>query len=134
MMAQNNDSAQIHFTTRQQVIDFLKSRNIEDGEIKWTCPVCGTVNHGAYYSHEARCGGCDKFTFPRLSLKEFLKKDEEATEIAKELERYRERISLQREVIEDLEADLAKEKEELENLKDEFSALRSCNTKKVRVW
>lgn len=134
MAHQNNDSPQIHFTSRQQVIDFLKSRNIDDGEIKWTCPACGTVNIGAYYSHESPCGGCTKFAFPRLNLKELLKSDQEADEIAKEIKSYGDRISRQKEVVSDLESELSEEKMALDDLIDEFRALKSCNTKAVKAW
>ena len=116
---------EILFTTRQQVIDFIKSRDQEDHEIKWKCPTCGTENLGAYYSHGSPCGGCDKFIFPRLNLKEILKDDKEADEIAKEIKNYGERIDRQREIISDLEGELADEKSTLNELRDELRGLKS---------
>jgi len=124
--------ADILITSKRQLLDFLKARNIDDGEIKWTCPVCGTVNLGAYYSHSSPCGGCDKFVFPRLNLKELLKDEQEANEIAKEIASYGKRIDRQREVISDLESDLTDERRRLEDLRDELRSLKSCDMKKVR--
>ena len=125
---------EILFTTRQQVIDFIKSRNQEDHEIKWKCPKCGTENLGAYYSHGSPCGGCDKFVFPRLNLKEILKDDKEASDIAKEIKEYNDRIARQREVIDDLRGELADEECALSELRDELKGLKSCDMSKVKDW
>lgn len=126
--------SEILFTTRQQVIDFVKSRNQEDHEIKWKCPHCGTINVGAYYSHGSPCGGCDKFVFPRLNIKEILKDDEEADMIAKEIKKYGDRISRQREIIADLEGDLEDERSALRDIQDELKELKTCSMIKVRDW
>lgn len=119
----------IHFTKKQQVIDFLKARNVEGGEIKWTCPRCGAVNFGAYYSHEAKCGGCDKFRFPRLNLKD----EKEATEIAKEIDRYKTKISNQYEVVDELECELSEERRKLDDLKEELRDLKTCDMNKIKA-
>ena len=126
--------SEIIITTRQQAIDFLKARSIEDTEIKWTCPECKTVNLGAYYSHASPCGGCEKFVFPRLNLKVLLEADAEADEIARELKYYRERIDHQRAVVNELESELSEEKETLNRLITELKGLKSCDMNKVRVW
>jgi peptidoglycan hydrolase CwlO-like protein len=124
---------EIIFVKKQQVIDFLKARSIEDHEIKWTCPSCGTINLGAYYSHSSPCGGCNKFIFPRLNLKEVLKDDNEATEIAKEIKSFNARIERQWDIIEELEDELSSEKRKLDELKDELKTLKSCNMSKVKA-
>jgi hypothetical protein len=125
---------EIIIKTRKQLIEFLKARSAEDAEIKWTCPTCGNVNIGAYYSHETRCGadGC-KFQFPRLNLKKVLESDAEATQIANEIKSYRERISLQYEVVEELECELGEEKRRLESLKDELADIKTCDMERVKA-
>ena len=124
---------EIVFTSRQQVIEFLKSRNWDDGDIKWKCPECGTTNIGAYYSHGSPCGGCDKFVFPRLNLKEILKDGVEAGEIAKMIKEYSGRIARQKEVIDDLRSEIADEENTLDDLREDLRSLKSCNMKKVKV-
>lgn len=122
---------EILIRTRQELIDFLKARSIEDSEIKWVCPKCGTTNNGAYHSHETRCGECGKFSFPRLSLKKTLNDEKEASEIAKEVCQYKRKIERQYEVIGDLEEELYEEKRRLDELKEELASLKSCDMEKV---
>lgn len=126
--------AEILFVKKQQVIDFLTSRDLEDHVIKWKCPRCGTVNLGAYYSHGSPCGGCNDFVFPRLNLKEIIKDENEATEIAKEIGRYSERIIRKMEIITDLESELSEERSELEDIRDELRELKSCMKKVKEDW
>jgi hypothetical protein len=120
--------------TKKELIAFLKARSVEDAEIKWTCPKCGTVNLGAYYSHESRCGGdrCT-FVFPRLNLRKVLESEEEATQIAKELQEYRRKIESQYEIIDDLECELGEERRRLESLKEELRDLKTCDLQKVKA-
>lgn len=125
---------EILITSRQQVIDFLKARSVEDTEIKWKCPRCGTVNLGAYYSHGSPCGGCDNFVFPRLNLKQILRDNEEASEIAKQIKTYFGKIMHQKEIIEDLRCDLRDEERRLDDLRDELKSLKSCDMDKVKGW
>jgi hypothetical protein len=57
---------EIILTTRQQVLDFLKTRPDPDEVISWTCPECAAVNIGTYHSHVARCGSCGRGHFPAI--------------------------------------------------------------------
>jgi len=124
--------AEICFTSRQQVIDFLKSRNQDDGDIKWKCPECGTINIGAYYSRSSRCGGCVKFEFPRLNLKKLLEDGQEVAELAACRKSLIARIDRKREIVSDLQSDLADEESELSELKDELRQLERCKVEQVK--
>jgi hypothetical protein len=123
---------EIIFTTRQQVINFLKSRNQEDCEIRWTCPECKTVNLGAYYSHVSPCGGCKEFVFPRLNLSKLLEDASEVAELAKYRNSLIARIDRKKEIASDLRSELADEESEIRELKDELRQLEKCNVEQVK--
>lgn len=122
----------LFFTSRQQVIDFLQSRDQEDHEIKWKCPSCGTENLGAYYSRESQCGGCDKFVFPRLNLKKILEDADEVVELAVYRKSLIARIDRKKEIADDLESDLDDERREIRELKDELRQLEKCKVEQVK--
>ncbi len=63
---------QITLTSTEDLRAFLAKRGItlEEMLITWTCPKCGTLNYGAYYSHPVKCHVCIDFEFPKLSTQE----------------------------------------------------------------
>lgn len=123
---------EIWLHTRQQVIDFLKSRNQEDCEIRWICPECKTVNLGAYYSHVSPCGGCKEFVFPRLNLSKLLEDASEVAELAKYRNSLIARIDRKKEIASDLRSELADKESEIRELKDELRQLEKCKVEQVK--
>jgi predicted RNase H-like nuclease (RuvC/YqgF family) len=53
----------------EEIKQFLRPHDKEQEIDTWTCPKCGNVNRGLYYSHEAPCPRCGEFRHPKLDAR-----------------------------------------------------------------
>ena len=52
--------------TVENLLVFIANHGLDTEEDeKWTCPKCGAVNFGIYYSHDMPCANCKEYTKPQ---------------------------------------------------------------------